>query len=212
MAEKILQDTFTDADTTSLASHAMTRGRGWTVGKGSFAIATNKVATYTAATSDQNCWADAGMCDCIITCDLVLGSAATRIDGLFIRATDTNNGWYILLEADGGANTLYIFERSGGSNNVVASVADANATASSAVSLQVVVNLNTITATDLTNNVSVSWSSANSNRTATKYGLVAWTATTYTTGTYDNFVVSGLDRMSLPNKLRPAVFRPGLAR
>src|SRR5438128_8139551 len=92
----LLADSFTDANGTALAAHAMNVGGGWTVLAGTFTIQSNKARGGTAATHNLAV-AEAGKANVTV---FAVGNTPSNTQrmGLLTRVTDVNNLWWFYFD------------------------------------------------------------------------------------------------------------------
>jgi hypothetical protein len=125
----LLKDTFTDADGTTLPSHTMDVGGGWTARFGTFFIQGNAAQGNSDNDADQ-VTADAGHGDFTLTCEVTPAYTDTNNwerPGLLFRWTVADTNEFILdVDADGGLVRLFdiqsgVFTVRGSSAQTIAS-------------------------------------------------------------------------------------------
>lgn len=115
-----LYDTFTDLDTTALASHTMNVGSGWTEQNGVWVISGNKVIeTSTLATQF---WAtcDAGKADNDISIDVTIPEGDIYVAGIVFRWQDSSHKWVVFIEKDDAATFYVMCQKDGVSQSSLA--------------------------------------------------------------------------------------------
>lgn len=187
-----LSDTFTDADSTSLTSHTMDVGPGWTAGTGTFFVQGNKATPNSNANADY-ITTDAGVSDYQIDVDVVLrsGSGWESNANLQVRFQDHNNRWEVDMTASGGVIQLYEVAAGVVTQRISTAFAFISGTT---YAITIVAQGSTISL--FVNSVSKgSYSSAATAQTATKVGIsTGQGGTVVTKCTWDNFLVRELVR------------------
>src|SRR5262249_48080241 len=108
-----LWDTFTGTNGTSLASHTMNAGGGWTIDSGTWQIQSNAASKTNSASANQIATADAGHSDLTVSADVTLGSSGPWTAGLALGFVDANNHLQLVLGGS-GLQRVDLFEYSGG--------------------------------------------------------------------------------------------------
>lgn len=175
-ATVLLKDTFTDADGTSLTSHTMDVGPGWTVYAGSWDVRNDKTE-ITASTGINAAAADSGHSDATVRADVTPGNNSCGIVG---RLTDVNNYWWAECDNNGQAFRLVEYNAASVINRGQVSL---TVSGSSTYTVQAVFSGSNITVT-LNGGNAISYSSATFNQTATRHGLWSYNLTG---DTHDNF-------------------------
>lgn len=107
----LLSDTFTDPDMTTLQSHTMNVGPGWTVVSNGFTISSNVLH---AVGSPSVAFCDAGIADLTVSATLTTVTGSSNNVGIIVRYQDVNNYWlfwqtlssgWVLYDCNGGAFT-----------------------------------------------------------------------------------------------------------
>lgn len=109
----LLQDSFPDANGTSLAGKAMATGGPWSVLAGTAAVQSNRVE---ATVLEFIAVADAGAADVVVSATVQTTSAGTGAAAVVARAQDVNNLW--LVNASFSAQEVQIYERVAGTYNL----------------------------------------------------------------------------------------------
>ena len=114
----LLHDTFTDADGTDLAAHAMDVGPGW-INLGGAAQIQSDAAQQTSDTyTDARYVSDAGQADAELSMTINCATDVSSFIGFILRAQDVNNLWAVGVSPDRG--TMYIYEVAAGVYTVAA--------------------------------------------------------------------------------------------
>jgi hypothetical protein len=163
----LLSDTFTDADGTALSAHTPDSGPGYSlVIFNDPIIVGNKVRAGSGF--NFNAVADVGVADVDITATIHSGTwEPNSYIGFTIRATSTNDLWWVFWEANSANISLY--EGNGGVYTLRASSALAT-TNDESHTVRVVASGATITVF-LDGSQIISYGSATHNQTATKHGV-----------------------------------------
>jgi hypothetical protein len=189
----LLDDTFTAADGTTLNGRTMGPGPGtWgTALAGTWQVESG-AATLTSATANGMITADAGAADVTITLDCLVPASGNCILGSVVRESDASNGWLCVIESDGAAYYIGIYERAAGTNTLRASMNFSGGIGGLTVSLAITASGSTITCTNPGTGTSATYGSATSNQTVTTHGIYGFSAGgSYQAGSVDNFVVTG---------------------
>lgn len=161
-------DTFTAANGTTLAARVPDyngAGAAWSVLTGGFDIQSNEANSTGVGLSQAVIESQRALAVVKATVKIATGGFV----GLYVRVTDTSNGWYVLLRDDTSLFTLV--ERNAGVDTVRASTAF-NPTPGTPALIVVTMQGQTIKAT-LDGANEISYTSASFNQSATKHGLVA---------------------------------------
>lgn len=192
----LLYDTFTDANGTTLASHGMNIGGGWTAspnGLNCGAIIQSTVQSNHAQPGGgfySISTANAGVANCIASIDALVPNASNYVGGLVFRYSDCANYWFLTIQrASGGTPYMQIVEVQGGVETSRASVNVPGAT-NTTLNIKVTLNGNSIVAlagTGETTNYTSSF-----NNTATKFGIWGYDDSgSYSPAVpFDNFLVT----------------------
>lgn len=164
-----LSDTFTDADTTTLAAHTMDVGPGWSGDNTVFAIAGNRASN--PATVLGQVYADAGASNGV-TASVTMNFGTSGGDiYLVFRRTDASNLWALGL--DKSNSLMQLLERSAGSFTQRASAAFAPANSTDYL---IEVRLSGTTLDCYRDGVLIFSYTSAANQAATGFGLLTGTA------------------------------------
>lgn len=103
----VADDTFTDTDGVSLASHTMNVGAGWSI-HGTATIQSNKGSVSGSAPTSPGYWlgfVDTGKSDATVSLDVTIAAAGSA--GVAFRFTDNSNNYLAILDIPSGKFTLY---------------------------------------------------------------------------------------------------------
>ncbi len=186
-------DQFGDTLGTALASHNMNVGdtgtftTGWVALSGTWQIGAGNIATLTSTTASAEAADDTGSADGVIKLDVTTPNAASYIGGVCFRCSDASNGWIATLERDGGGTPyLSLLKRAAGVNTGVSTQTLDSSVTNATVTITVTLIGNSVTAS-VPGFAALSTSDAYLN-TATKHGLFGFSASGYTSASFDNFI------------------------
>jgi hypothetical protein len=112
----LISDTFTDANTTALASHTIaptnTVAASWSASVATFTIQSNAAVVATVTSSEAIVLANSTKSDLVLTC--IVSTPATKGMGVIFRYTDSTHYWLAQIDETGDAFQLY--ENSAGFN------------------------------------------------------------------------------------------------
>lgn len=187
----LVYDTFTDSDSTALASHTPdidTVGGGWTASNGTWDIQSNQ-ANNTGSNPGGPNWIatiDCGVSDCEFSIDQELPASSSN--GFVFRYSDNDNLNAVLLSS-GAGGYLAIYDRSGGTWTERANVTGTGSTSSGTLyTITGSISGTSVTAND--NGSECSYGSLSVNPTSTIVGFRAGSAGAGT-GNIDNLTVTG---------------------
>lgn len=190
----IVLDTFTDTDTTTLASHTPdvdTEAGGWTDVSSKYTISSNAAITDGTQSSYLDAYIDAGEADVMVEVDGYWSETIKTWSYILARYTDANNLWLAGQTSFGTTPwTWGIYEKNAGSYTTRAS--DTGSTTGSGG-----VTVRQVLITDDEDmffyipdeGISVSYASAALNKTSTNYGISGTQSGSGTTPTFDNFAI-----------------------
>lgn len=185
----LIDDAFTDADTTLLPAHVIaptnTPAVSWVNDVGANAILTNRVGAWSGVVTENLSTVDAGVANGIVEALITHNAGSAREQAVIVRYLDSSNYWKIRLTA----TTFVIQDVVAG---VVTTRASTNTTNTGGVSytLQVTMLGDTISATR-NGLFPISYALASFNNTQTKHGIRMVTAADFSGATMaaDNFKV-----------------------
>lgn len=180
----LLRDTFTDADGTSLASHTMDVGSGWTASGGTWQVQSNQARKVSGTGGHDTLTADAGRADVNVSVEMTPDafSGGNLFGGLILRRTDDNNQWLFQITSGG---TYRLFEKNGGGYTQRASADAAALVEDQVYTLTASLSGTTISCT-LGPNTPIEYGSATHNQSATQFGVESEIGTI----NWDNFEVT----------------------
>jgi hypothetical protein len=181
----LLYDTFTDTNGTSLASHTMDVGAGWTIHSGTWTVQSNHAES--AKTDGILCTAAGGASNGTLTCDVMPTDNASNafLAGLVFRYTDTSNFW--LVHLDSRLDVVTVFRNLAGS---FTSQGTSTPTMTSGVAYAVSVVLNGTSIGVTINGGNAINVTSSSHQSATRYGMrCGLTSGPATVGQWDNFLL-----------------------
>jgi len=202
----LLSDTFTDTDATSLSSHTMDVGSGWTLHNGTWVITSNKARETATGSTTYVASAQASNADVTVTADITTPNATAYAGGLGFRITDSSNFWNAVFERD-AAGTPYVQlnQVTTGSSTNRGSATLTSAITNATTQLQAVCNAAQIDVY-VAGVLKITYASATFNQTTTRHGLAIYRDGSYAEINVDNFLVE-----SLAASGQPAMRRGGLA-
>jgi hypothetical protein len=180
----LAQDTFTEGSDTTLASHTMDVGAGWTVVAGTFTASAASDFCISSTTAEVGyATTDVGDADGTMIADVTVpNTTSTEYAGFLFRYTDTTNYWRAIL--NGNAQELQIAEVTGGTSTTRAATAK-TMTPGSEYPLSLVINGDSIVVTSGAESANYSSSVRN---TVEVHGLIYRLAGTITSGgRWDDF-------------------------
>jgi hypothetical protein len=186
----IATDAFTDSPGTNLTAHTMSSGGlSWAEeGVCLFHVQSNK-ATWEA--SAGSCIASVESSDASVTVesDIAIPNAADYQYGHTLRFSDTSNYWVVSLNrSSSGTPQMFIYDITSGGYDGNCDTDNLGAVSGTTVTLLVIANGNTIDAY-LDGSLVSTCTTASFNNTATKHGLFIYSASTDTSGTWDDFSI-----------------------
>lgn len=182
----VLQDAFTDTNSTSLDAHTMDVGSGWTEHVGAWEIQSN-AARGPDTTADALASADAGEADVTITVDVNVPNNSTYALGPAGRVVDASNYWVAYAERDGSTAYLRLVEYTSGAGTIRAEDTFAVNPAGSTITITLALSGTSLTATASTGETCNYTSSQH--QSATRHGLWSYTDFGLALGSFDNFEV-----------------------
>jgi len=204
----LLQDAFSGPNGTPLNAHPMNVGSGWTTTGGTWTIQSNAAQDPSGSTS----WAlaNAGQPDVVANVDIRVPNASRYLAGTAVRIADAQNGWFAVIQRDGGTPYLALYEMTGGASTKRASANLPDTATNSTVTLTVTTSGPTITLASSTGQ-SVSYSSATGTQSATQHGLYGFTNAGYAPAGFQNFAVANASAATPPAAATPTVAAPTAA-
>lgn len=174
-AATLISDSFTDTDTTAIASHTIaptnTPSTSWTARTGTWTISGNKAVTTTASQGHSTC--NPGVADCtlsVVAKSTTTASATHLADaGVVARWANTSNLWKISINQQADEFRIVEYAAATATTRAAASVA---ISASVEYTIVAVLSGTTIAAT-LDGANAISYASATLNQTATVHGILA---------------------------------------
>jgi hypothetical protein len=164
----LIHDAFTDTNGVNLSAHVAAPindpGNSWVALGGSLTIQGNS-ATGTTSVAKYSIDSLHGDCSAAVTVNLPV--SGNESSGLYVRATDANNGWLVVFENDGSGDSVNIYSNVA---NVITQVAGHVATFTGSHTITAGLSSSTITAY-VDGALQVSYGSATFNQAVTKHGL-----------------------------------------
>ena len=193
----LLSDAFTGTDGTSLSGRAMsgTPGKSWTAA-GTWTISSNTAVYGGSGSPYMSLVSNANAADVVLTCDMIIPSAANYLVGVAFRFVDGDNTWFVMIERDsGGTPFLKVFDRTSGTDTPNANSQNFSGPVSGTTqTLTITTSGNSIdvTCTDVGHpDLTLTTITSSTRNGATKHGLFSYTDGTYAAGAHDNFLVTG---------------------
>lgn len=192
-----LYDTFTGTDGTSLPSHTMNVGGGWTARQNGlcgsvsqFTIQSNKAQPPLAILGLVT--ADATVSDYVVSLDLSVPNQNNYLGGIAFRWVDCANYWAAFIERDAaGTPYMAIMESNGGTRSYRATV---NVTGATNTTLNIKVTLSGNSIVALAGTGETCNYTSSSFATSTQVGVIGYNdGTTYSPAiNVDNFLVTNM--------------------
>lgn len=167
----LLKDQFIDTTGTSLASHTMEVGSGWSILSGTWKVESNFGALQDTANAWEAVVSDAGQADVTVTVNFTLPVTSGWNTGICLRATDNSNYLMLVLEN----SSLLLYRKTTGSFTQVGTTVSVTATAGKSYTMQLTGSGTTVTGYfgPLNNATQQIQQTITQQSTATKHGLVA---------------------------------------
>lgn len=172
-----LYDLLDDDDATAITDHAPekdTEGGGWQdgIGSGEFTISSNKAYLASGDFGYNTDWIDAGLADCTVECDIIIGT--TVANGLIVRASAGNDNLEVILDA--ASDRVRLYSNTNGSRAELKTVTSVTLDTTSTYAVKVVLSG---TAVEIfIDDVSKLTHTTSHNQTDTGVGFWQWDANT----------------------------------